>query len=270
MMNQTNNTPISDEFKKDRELSLVELQTHICELEKVKSAISYEERKINALIRSLEDIIDNSPDCNEYTSNMKTSVLFGNPDQSLDEIMVMLKNVSDTLVNQYSQLIKSLENGFSQSVLSEQDPENVDEFPTIHGIQKIPIYVIHDDIYTLIQLIHRYTHFEYFKVYPFFSLDTAFEQMSSESRGGVLISANLVRRDPQQVMNSFHDKNITMPIIVLDTKQTEIGTICSEIFENYRSIHQECTQSELLEVFLSGLIGQSLQNLPSVSHHQIK
>lgn len=248
-----------DCFTEDVSQYLKELQIHRSELERAKLVILNEREKIRTMVQSITEIIQSNPtsadihktDISSFNSEIQDEI-------PIQEIIEILHDSAIALLLQYRQLFCNLNDALPEFFSSFQENEKSKEIPVIPTIKKIPIYVIHEDIYILMKLIHRFTTFEYFNVHPFFSLASAQKQISSETGGGILISEDVIRKDPLKVIRSFREKNIKMPIIVMDGCRDGLDYVLDNDKNDIGIIKEGCSQEELIEVIFHGLLSRSI------------
>ena len=121
------------------------------------------------------------------------------------------------------------------------------------AIKKISLFLIHEDIYTLTTLISHYTRFEYFMVYPFFSVSQLLSEIHPETDGVILISSGIIKEDPTRVLMNLREHTQLMPIIVI-YEEEEAACEYTYIEIGYNGIIREkCQISEFLNKFLTGL-----------------
>lgn len=117
------------------------------------------------------------------------------------------------------------------------------------SISWIPLFLIHENIYRLVDLIGYYTCFEYFTVHPYFCLSDALEKITLNSKGLILISTGCIP-DQDMVIRSIRLKTQMMPVIVMARDETDTqylnngynGVVC-----------EECSIDDLISLFLRGL-----------------
>lgn len=249
----------------DEDLSdyLTQLQTHVRELMGVRSLILEEEDKINSLIQVVQDLIITEPE-NLHNSEERISVPnhTGNSGPSLHDTVRLLEEAVTAILSQYNQIAQSMIETLPDIISPDFEIDNTDVVSLPRNIPKISLYLIHDNIYTLTKLIHHYTQLEFFKIFPHFSISSALETINPETDGLILISSSLIRNDPILVIRTIREHTISMPVIVMEDKDHEIG----EIVGFNGTVKEECPLSEILERFLSGLRTQAIERTISHPH----
>lgn len=139
----------------------------------------------------------------------------------------------------------------------QSDKEAESDLPHHPVIKKISLFLIHEDIFTLTTLIHYYTHFEYFTVYPFFSVSHLLADIHPETDGLILISSGIIKEDPLAFLTNIRNHTLLMPILVMKEEDGASDTQ-PYIEAGYNgTIRKECQISELLNLFLTGLRDQA-------------
>lgn len=254
MEKQICSPPKADNMEENLSLYLIQLQTQVQELEKTRSAILEEEGTINMMIQAVQDFIASDPDVYTPPNDSTTpGELIPDPSQTFPETITLLKRTILDLQAHFQQITRTLTQPIPEILFSVPLDGTQDGRSPLMGIPKIPLFLVHGDIYILIRLIHHYTQFNYFKIFPHFTLASALEQIIPETNGLVLISSDLIRDDPSRTIRAIRGHTKCMPVIVIADSDPVIGDLSGL----NGIVQEECPLSELLNTFLTGLRTQS-------------
>lgn len=215
------------------------LQSLTSELIHMRREIQEGDEEIYTLLAHLEDYMDTIPDEHEFDEGTDNTAVSG-----------QVKSLEDTFHNIHSLYVNLLSTYLHCRILNSREIMGGSPTQNTHQIApRIPLFLIHENIYRLTNLIGHYTRLEYFRVYPFFSLTDALVTITIDTNGLILISSGCIT-DPESVIRQIRSHSRIMPVIVInDGEETELcnspgynGVVC-----------EECPLDTLVSMFLTGL-----------------
>jgi len=215
------------------------LQSLTSELIHLRRKIQEGDEEIYTLLAHLQDFMDTIPDEYEFDGGNDCTTVSGE-----------IKSLEDTFLTFHSLYFNLLSTYLQGRPLNSGDIIGGSSEKNTHiRAPRIPLILIHENIYRLTNLIGYYTRSEYFRVYPFFSLPDALEEITMDTNGLILISAGCIT-DPESVIRKIRSRSWIMPVIVIIGEENAIqwnnpgyyGVVC-----------EECPLDTLISMFLSGL-----------------
>lgn len=213
------------------------LQTLSCKLIQVKEKMQEHDEKIVMSLQHLQTLLDTIPDDEGILSD---SPAFAGEIEFLQQTLLSYYHQYSSFLSVFLQcrkeIVCDIKSGISDTNIS-------------LSISRIPLFLIHENIYRLVDLIGYYTRPEYFTVHPYFCLSDALEKITLNTKGLILISTGCIP-DQDMVIRSIRSRTQIMPVIVMarDENDTQYhsngynGVVC-----------EECSIDNLISLFLKGL-----------------
>lgn len=197
------------------------------------------DEEIYTLLAPLQDFLDTNPDNFAFDGGPDHTAVSGQV-ESLEDTLLNIHSLYFNLLSTYLQC-RILNSREIMGRLSEQNNHQI--------APRIPLILIHENIYRLTNLIGYYTRLEYFRVYPFFSLTDALETITLDTDGLILISSGCIT-DPESVIRQIRSHSRIMPVIVIN----DGGETRSCNSPGYNGVVcEECPLDTLVSTFLTGL-----------------
>jgi len=125
--------------------------------------------------------------------------------------------------------------------------------------KKISLFLIHPNLTSLDQLMSRYNRSGIFQVYPFLSINDAFNMVSNIGEGIILLSELISMHTSHQIVTQIRRKYPYIPFVILKSGDLNSSSHGNLEKQGTPSIFEHTPVPELTRVFLESIAGQ-MQN----------